>query len=421
MKERILLVEDNKTLAKLLAKKMENSIDAHIDVVHTLADTKKILAENSEDYFIALLDLNLPDAPDGQIVDYVLSKNILVIVLTGNIDEETKKTFIEKDIVDYVYKSNINDVNYIFTTIDRLFKNREHEVMVVDDSMPMRNNAKKILQSQQFKKVYAAAHGEEAMRYFEDNPEIKLVLTDYNMPVKNGLELTSELRVKYNKNDLGIIAVTGVEEEGIASAFLKHGANDFVTKPFIKDELICRVNNLIESMENIQIIGNMANTDFLTGVYNRRYFFDNAQNYLKNANMNEESYVVAMFDIDYFKKINDTYGHDCGDFVIKKLAKILDDETKGSDIVARFGGEEFCVLLKNITKKEAVEKFVKIRKKISYSNVVHKSENVHFTVSIGLAFSVFNIDIHELIDRADMALYNAKENGRNRVEIYDME
>lgn len=419
MEERILLVEDNKTLAKLLAKKMENSIGVSVDVAYSMQEAQAFIL-GGRNYFLALLDLNLPDAPDGEIVDYVLSKDILVIVLTGNIDEKTKQTFINKDIVDYVYKSNMNDVNYIFTTIDRLYKNRNFKVMIVDDAMMVRNEAKKMLESQQFGKVFAAAHGEEALGYFEDHPDIKLVLTDYNMPVIDGLELTMKLREKYTKNELGIIAITGsTEEEQLASTFLKTGANDFVTKPFKKEELICRVNALVEALENIEIIGNMANTDFMTGAYNRRYFFDAAQKYLKDALYNNEMYAVAMLDIDFFKKVNDTYGHDAGDLVIKKLAKFLKDETKGADVVARFGGEEFCVLLKNVSKEDAVTKFVHLRSKIASSSLLYKDQQIKFTVSIGITFGQDDVELAELLEEADDALYNAKENGRNRVEIYE--
>lgn len=419
MERKILLVEDNKTLAKLLAKKMRDSIGVSIDVAYSMAEAKQLIMKN--DYFIALLDLNLPDAPNGEIVDYVLSKDILVIVLTASMDEETKSMFIDKDIVDYVYKGNMNDVNYIFTTIERLYKNKNHKIMIVDDAISMRNMTKKILEAQQYKKVYVAAHGEEAMAYFESDPDISLVLTDYNMPVKNGLELTKELREKYSKNKLGIIALTGVEEQGIASNFLKHGANDFIKKPFFKDELICRVNNLIESIENIQIIGNMANTDFMTGAYNRRYFYEHAEEYLQEANYNSESYALIMIDIDKFKNINDTYGHDAGDNVIKKVVSILYNETKGGDLVARVGGEEFCVLLKDIDQKSALKQAVKMRTEIEQTSVMHKKAEIKFTASLGITFNSLDSQLNELVDEADTALYRAKENGRNRIELYDRE
>lgn len=134
MREKILLVEDNKALAKLLAKKTESSLGMQVDVAHSMEEAKAFL-KHSSDYFIALLDLNLPDAPDGEIVDYVLELGILVIVLTGNIDKKTKALFEEKPIVDYVFKGNMDDVNYIFSMIDRLRKNTQHKVLVVDSAI----------------------------------------------------------------------------------------------------------------------------------------------------------------------------------------------------------------------------------------------------------------------------------------------
>ncbi len=420
MEERILLVEDNKALAKLIAKKMEKSIGTKVDVAHTMEDAKVLISKHNN-YFISLLDLNLPDAPDGEIVDYVLSEGILAIVLTGNIDEETNKKFIDKDIVDYVFKSNMDDVNYIFTTIKRLYKNRQHEVMVVDDAMPMRNLAKNILKSQQYKKVYVAAHGEEALNYFENHPDIKLVLTDYNMPVVNGLELTAKLRSIKGKDELGIIAMTSADENEIASNFLKRGANDFITKPFMKDEFVCRVNNIIESIENLQTIEKMANTDFMTGLYNRRYFYEHIKQYMQEANLHNNTYAVGMVDIDLFKRINDTYGHDAGDLVIKKIAKVLKDQTRELDTVARFGGEEFCIVLKDISPEEAVSRFVKIRNTISKAVVHFGGNEIKCTASIGVTFSLNSSNLGTLINQADAALYEAKESGRNRVEIYEEE
>jgi len=414
-KNKILIVEDNKALARLIAKKMEDKVEMEIDVAYTMAEAQAFLSDPKE-YFIALLDLNLPDAPNGEIVDYVISKGLPSIVLTGSMDDATRESFIHKDIVDYVYKGNMDDINYIFKIINRLSKNRQYKVMVAEDSAPFRNNLKKILTSLQFQ-VFTAAHGEEAMSYFSDNPDMKLVVCDYRMPVKDGLEVLKEIRAAGDKNQIGVLMMTSPSENVNGAIFLKNGANDFIAKPFVKEELICRVNNLIEAMENINQIADFANKDFLTGVYNRRYFYDDMNEYLAYAEERAEPYAVAMLDIDHFKQINDTYGHDGGDRALKTLAKKLIDETKKGDLVARFGGEEFCIVLKNVSNEEAVKFFVNLRASIANCKVRLKKEQIKFTVSIGVAFSRSDYRLDELLELADEALYRAKENGRNRVEI----
>ena len=414
-KNKILIVEDNKALARLIAKKMEDKVEMEIDVAYTMAEAQAFLSDPKE-YFIALLDLNLPDAPNGEIVDYVISKGLPSIVLTGSMDDATRESFIHKDIVDYVYKGNMDDINYIFKIINRLSKNRQYKVMVAEDSAPFRNNLKKILTSLQFQ-VFTAAHGEEAMSYFADNLDMKLILCDYRMPVKDGLEVLKEIRAVGDKNQIGVLMMTSPSENVNGAIFLKNGANDFIAKPFVKEELICRVNNLIEAMENINQIADFANKDFLTGVYNRRYFYDDMSEYVAYAEEHAEPYAVAMLDIDHFKQINDTYGHDGGDRALKTLAKKLIDETKKGDLVARFGGEEFCIVLKNVSNEEAVKFFVNLRANIANCKVQLKKEQIKFTVSIGVAFSRSDYRLDELLELADEVLYRAKENGRNRVEI----
>lgn len=414
-KSKILIVEDNKALAKLIAKKMEDNTEMQVDVAHSLAEAQAFLTK-AKDYFITLLDLNLPDAPNGEVVDFVASKGLPIIVLTGSMDDKTRETFMDKDIVDYVYKGNMSDVNYIFHMIDRLKNNKQYKVIVVEDVMQTRNDVKKILQNLQFQ-VFTAAHGEEAMNYFADNPDIKLVVSDYGMPVKDGLEVLKELREQKDKNELGVIMMTSANENVSGAVFLKNGANDFIAKPFLKEELICRVNNTIENMENINKIANFANKDFLTGLFNRRYFYDDMQGYLASLEENPMPYAVAVIDVDGLKNINDKYGQDSGDKILKLLAKKLIDDTKSSDIAARFGGGEFCVLLKNVSQEDAVKFFVGLRAAIAANPVNIKNESVKISVSIGVTFGKSDYNVDEILELADEALYRAKQNGRNRVEI----
>lgn len=411
--ERILVVDDNKALSKLLAKKIIAQTSFEVDIAHSLKEAQSCI--DKEKYFVALLDLNLPDAPDGEIVDYAVSKNIPSIVLTGNIDMQVREKILNKNVIDYVYKGNIDDVNYIFSLIERLSKNRNYKVMVVDDSLVARNEVKRILKEQMFQ-VFAAAHGEEALSYLEDNTDIKLILTDYNMPVIDGFELTKRVRDMFDKNDLSVIAITAASKEALSSKFLKVGANDFINKPFTKEELVCRINNSIEALEYIQTIRGMANSDFMTGVNNREYFLKILKDFYENFNKEEDSFVIASLDIDELKNINETYTEEVGNEVIKKLAEILKENTKGSDMIARFSGGEFCLFLKDITKQQAVEFFVKLRAKISKTPLQFLDKEIFFSVSIGVAFS-YEESLEEILNQADMALYQAKKNGKNRVEI----
>lgn len=412
--EKILIVEDNKALSKLIAKKISQNTDFKVDIAHSLKEAQICLGTGNK-YFLALLDLNLPDAPDGEVVDYILSKKIPSIVLTANVDAKTRENILKKDVIDYVFKGNMDDVNYIFTLIQRLSKNREYKVMIVDDSIAVRKEVKKMLSAQMYK-VYTAAHGEEALVYLKDNPDMKLILTDYSMPVIDGFELTKQVREEYSKIELSIIALSANSEEMISSRFLKIGANDFINKPFTKEELICRVNNSIESLEYIATISDMASTDLLTGARNRKSFFKELSFYMDECKESGEKFAVAMLDIDHFKKINDTFGHDTGDIAIKELVRLIKENIKGSDIVARFSGGEFCVLVKDIDKNSAVELFVRLRLKVAKNLIIINNKDIQYTVSMGITFNC-DEGVEEMINQADMALYKAKNEGRNRVEI----
>ncbi len=410
--KKILIVEDNKTLAKLIAKKIEQSLKYEVDIAYKLSEAKLFLKRYR--YFVTLLDINLPDAPNGEVVDYVLAKDNHVIVLSANIDKDFRKKMLKKNIIDYVNKGGVDDINYIIQTLQRLEKNQKHKVLVVDDSMVFRKSMKDMLENL-FYKVITVAHGEEALGMLNTHTDISLVITDYNMPVINGLELTHEIRKEYNKSELCIIAISSNSDEEINALFLKQGANDYINKPFSKEEFSCRVNNSIEALENIQFITNHISRDFLTGLYNRRYFFENMQDYLEDTKESGEQFAVAMIDIDNFKKINDTYGHDIGDKIIIFLSEILRTNTSYRDIVARFGGEEFCIVLKNINRYSATDIFERLREEVENANfTTDKGQEIRFTISIGV--SVHHDDtLDETINQADMMLHNAKQDGRNQV------
>jgi len=242
-----------------------------------------------------------------------------------------------------------------------------------------------------------------------------IIITDISMPIMDGLELVEELRKITTKETLSIIGISGDSETAVK--FLKMGANDFIRKPFTKEEFVCRINNAVEALENIQQIKQVSITDFLTGVYNRRYFFEQFEEYYKEAVELGTHFALATFDIDNFKKINDTYGHPAGDEAIKMVANAIKSRVKGTDIVARLGGEEFCLLLKSVSTDDALMIVDSIRSEIARSELKLKNGEIIFlTVSVGVATRPYN-SLEEMMDASDALLYKAKTTGKNRTVI----
>ena len=408
---KVIVLEDSKIIAKVLVNKIYAQTDIEVDVAYDFAEAKALVEKNS--YLFAITDLHLPDSTPNEVVNYFINENkIPVIAMTSSEDEELKSEIWQNRLIDYVIKSRSESIDYIVHLVDRLIKNKDHIALVVDDSKIYQKEISNTLNRQLINTI-VANDGAEAMKIIRANQDITVVITDFEMPNVNGLELVLALRRSYRKYELPIIGVSTQKENAIE--FLKYGVNDFIRKPFFKEELQTRVNNTLDAIENVKKLNDFANTDFLTGVANRKFFYSSAGEYFIKSKITNEPFALAMFDIDHFKKINDTYGHDVGDEVIKMLAKTIKDNIKGQDIVARFGGEEFCVLLKNIEASASHRFFENLRKKISELKVsINGEEVLGFSVSIGVA-TQREATLDQMIKTSDLCLYEAKNNGRNRV------
>jgi diguanylate cyclase (GGDEF)-like protein len=188
----------------------------------------------------------------------------------------------------------------------------------------------------------------------------------------------------------------------------------------VLDALTHLSNSVISELEETkQQLKEQANRDYLTGLYNRRYFNEIAQDFIHISKRERKPFSVIMLDIDKFKKINDTYGHSIGDDVLKALSNIIQKTVRKSDIVSRYGGEEFALLLPFTDKQGAQRIAEKIRINVEDTKIVlHNSKIVQFTVSLGVdCIEMQDENIEESLDRADSALYNAKESGRNKVIV----
>ena len=410
--ERILIVEDNRSLANLMSKKITSGTEFQVDIAYNMQESKLFTRANK--YFLAILDVNLPDAQNGEIVDFMLSIEQPSIVLTSNTDKLLRKELLSKNIIDYVNKGGVEDILYVISTINRLSKNRKHKVMVVDDSMMFRKQMTQMLHNLFFH-VYVCAHGEEAINTLEENPDIKVVLTDYNMPVMDGLELTREIRKKYSRNDLSIFMLSSKNSEEDIALFLKRGANDFIKKPFNKEEFSCRLNNSIEALENVQTLTNHAKRDFLTGVYSKQYFLEYANEYFEIANHDGKSFALVVLGIDQLNDIIQKHGGKYGEKAIVVFSEILTSSTEYRDVVSHFGDGVFVVLIQDIIEDNILTILERIRSKVKGCFVDLDGENfVDLTTSIGYSITHDNT-LEDMIDTADMMQYNALNDGGNRV------
>lgn len=415
--KKFLVVEDSPIVIKIIKHIAKLDPLLHFDTATSYKEAKALLENNgAEKYLAAVVDLNLPDAPNGEVVDYTLSLKMPTIVLTGSYDEHKRDQMLEKAIVDYVVKESRFSYEYVLKLIHRLHKNQHIKVLVADDSSTSRKFITTMLQTHLYQ-VIEAEDGQQALEIIQKDTSIKLLITDYNMPVMNGFDLVKNIRREVDKNALVIIGLSTQGSGGLSAKFIKNGANDFLSKPFSHEEFHCRIIHNIETMEHVETIQHAAYHDYLTDLFNRRYFYDKAEEVLANSHKNSTPTCLALIDIDHFKKINDSYGHDAGDQTLKEIATLL-RQAFGRFLFARMGGEEFCVLLPGLDINKATTLLENFREMVEDHIIMLDSTSVTITISAGISLDQNNT-LDELMNEADRQLYNAKEAGRNQIFTAD--
>jgi len=411
----LLLVEDSKSLGLMVKNKIETRLALSVSLAKSFAEAKTLIADPDNHFFLAILDLTLPDASGNEVVDYVLGHNIPPIVFAGRFSQKLRDALWKKTIVDYVLKESPQSIDYLLGLVRRIANNSGVKALVVDDSRSSRLELSNLLTIHHFC-VYEAANGTEALPILEQHPDIKLLITDNDMPEMTGLQLTKEIRRSHAKEEIAIIGLSGSDDKAISTQFIKNGANDFLSKPFSHEEFYCRVNQNMDLLEYIQQIKDSSNRDYLTGLYNRRYFFEMGKKLLASANRGHLAVAIALLDIDFFKKVNDTYGHDAGDLVLKSLGATLQRRFRETDIVCRYGGEEICILVVNMAEESVFDVFDSVRENIARAPIDLGGEKIQITVSIGVCVEAKE-SLEDMITIADEMLYAAKEDGRNQVRF----
>lgn len=532
--KKLLIVDNSNLIINVLKDLFAQRNDFEIFVAKSLSQVQTLLKE--QEFFIAVSNVVLPDALNGELLDILGNKKIPTIVLSSSIDDDFLQKIEKYPIIDYVLKDSITGLDTVYHIAQLMLFIKNEEVLVVEDSANFALQLQEILESLLLK-VIVVPNGKEAINILESNKKISMVITDLNMPQMNGLDLAKAIRKEKTQIELPIIAMSSNINKKEKIKLFKHGVNDFLDKPILKDELKSKIIDAFSGIRKVkeiktlnsifdehiiasgtnekgvikwvsqafceisgyskdELIGKQHNivrhpempktlyvemwktiqsgncwkgeiknlrkdgtsywvsaaiepqydstgeisgftavrqditdkkriyelsiTDSLTGLYNRRFFNEVANEQMHKTIRSTNIFAFILLDIDNFKKYNDTYGHQEGDNVLKKVAKSLQNSFKrNDDFVFRLGGEEFGVIIHTKSKEDTQIMVENARKNIQSLNIKHeKNPSSCVTASFGMVVissenSEYKIDnIYKL---ADDCLYKAKEEGRNRV------
>ena len=242
----ILIVEDSKTISMYQKQKIEHLGELTI-IAHNFEETKELLKAYGRKIKLAVVDINLPGCEDC-VLDFLLKRNIPSIAMTGNFHVELRDKVIEKSLIDYIVLEDDTNLEILTSTVNRVINNQQTKVLIVDDSLTSRHRLKDLLLHQNYT-VLEAINALDALKVLQEHNDIKLALVDYEMPQTNGAELTRIIRKNYSRMEMAILAISIHSEPIITIEFLKAGANDFITKPYIKEEVIARIAVNIDMLD----------------------------------------------------------------------------------------------------------------------------------------------------------------------------
>lgn len=286
-------------------------------------------------------------------------------------------------------------------------------ILIVDDEMPIRHLMSLLLKD--FGTIEMADSGKEALEKVNTlNPD--LIILDVQMPEMNGYEVCEKIKANDKTSSIPIVFLTANSTNEDEEHGLEIGATDFIRKPISPKIVSARVSNILKLQQATKKLKLIASTDPLTGAFNRRHLDIVGINEISRSKRYNNAFTILMLDIDHFKVVNDTYGHDVGDQALIETVTVIKNTIRNEDLLFRLGGEEFAVILPGTTRLAAFGLAERVR--IAISEIVIKTpiEPLSFTMSIGVAENTpQDIEIEAVLKRADEALYEAKSSGRDRV------
>jgi two-component system cell cycle response regulator len=440
MTARVLIVDDNPANRKLLEVRLTSEYFEVLTASNGL-DAISMCEKSMCD--IVLLDVMMPEM-DGfevcrRLKSHVATAHLPIVMVTA-LDQPADRVrgleagaddFLTKPIDEMQLTARVRSLSRLKATIDELRNRaqttvalgmiapfaspssedgRKGRLLIVDDR---KNSAERLsLALNPHHAVSIESNAQEAMfKAAEDN-------------VDDSLRLCSQLRALERTRNLPILLVADVEDRARVLRGLELGINDWLSRPVDRNELLARVRTQLRQKryadslrEKVQQSIELALFDPLTGLNNRRFLENHLSTMIENARMRRAPLTLMILDIDHFKNVNDTYGHDCGDEVLKGFADRLRGIIRGGDLLCRLGGEEFVIVMPGVNAQAASRIAERARQAIQQEAFVMAAtgQQIPITASIGLAERREDTNPHELYRRADQALYRSKSEGRNRV------
>ena len=320
--------------------------------------------------------------------------------------------------------SSLGKIEYKLEIIEEI---KNAKILVVDDIKTNCDVLKRRLESNEFI-VDISMSGKEALEKINQH-KYDLILLDVLMPEVNGLEVLIKVREQYSADKLPIIMVSSFDDVESISKCIQLGASDYLSKPVNSTILTQKVASTLERKalrereeQLLSELHRQAITDEMTGIPNRRYVFDVLEkSFLEIDKESKEHFATAIFDIDHFKNVNDTYGHAAGDEIIKKVSFIATSVINAPDIFGRIGGEEFLAVIFNNSKEHLQQICEKVRSTIENDETLFDNQKIRVTISGGVCFTDESTSVSDMVNKADERLYLAKKNGRNKFYLNEGE
>ncbi len=446
----VLVVDDVEQNVKLLEAKLLSEYYTVLTARNGI-EALEVLENNKID--IVLLDVMMPEMDGFETCERIKANDatthipVVMVTALSEIEDRVKgleagaDEFLTKPINDAALFVRVRSLTRMKAIIDELkLRNKTNEelgkeviklqdnfsdnnILLVDDDVIQAKNIKSYLSdlTNNIKLISSIEQLDDLNEFIPD-----VIIISCQLETDDPLRMAVILRSKPAYKKSIYILLAEEENSPIVSKGMEIGINDYFLYPVDKSELLARVKTQLRKQKyqrnlrtELEESVDLSTKDGLTGVFNRRYFDIHLQQMVEKGNLGKQQFCLLMTDMDHFKKINDTYGHQAGDAVIRTLSATLQSIVRMTDLIARYGGEEFAIILGNIELDMAQKVAEKIRKKIANLNFVLPGQKIAIknTISIGVSEFKENDNAESIIERADKALYKAKENGRNKVEL----